>query len=73
MSWTSERHLAEQLGTRHTPYGAAVLYKATVAPGSVLAYLERRGEGWTVVVDPAGITSIQRLGDVPDPRQTVRS
>jgi hypothetical protein len=68
MSWTFERDLAEQLGRRHTPYGAAVLYKAAVAPGAVLAYLERRGEGWTVVVDPAGLTSIERLGDIPGPR-----
>lgn len=54
MSWTSERELAEQLGRRHTPYGPAVLYKATVEPCAILAYLERRGEGWTVVVDPCG-------------------
>lgn len=73
MSWTSERNLAEQLGRRHTRYGTAALYTATVAPGSILAYLERRSEGWTVVVDPAGLTSIQRLGDIPGPRQTVRS
>jgi hypothetical protein len=68
MSWTSERDLAEQLGRRHTPYGAAVLYKATVAPGAILAYLERRGEGWTVVVDPAGLTNIERIGHIPGPR-----
>lgn len=59
MSWTCERDLAEQLGRRHTPYGAAILYKATVVPGAILAYLERRGEGWTVVIDPAGLTSIE--------------
>ena len=51
MSWASERDVAEQLGRRHTPYGAAVLYKATAEPDAILAYLERRGEGWTVVVD----------------------
>lgn len=68
MSWTYELNLAEQLGRRHTPYGAAVLYKATVAPSAILAYLERRGEGWTVVVDPAGLTSIQYLADIPAPR-----
>ncbi len=34
------------------------------APGAILAYLERRGEGWTVVVDPAGLSSIERLGDI---------
>ena len=68
MSWTCELDLAEQLGRRHTPYGAAVLYKATVVPGAILAYLERRGEGWTVVVDPAELTSIERFGDIPGPR-----
>jgi hypothetical protein len=68
MSWTSERELAEQLGRRHTPYGAAVLYKAMVAPHTILAYLERRDEGWTVVVDPAGLTSIERIADIPSPR-----
>lgn len=65
MSWTFERDLAVQLGRRHTPYGAAALYKATVAPGAILGYLERRGEGWTVVVDPAGLTSIECVGDIP--------
>jgi hypothetical protein len=68
MSWTWARDLAEHLGRRHTPYGAASLYKATVAPGAILAYLERRGEGWTVVVDPAGLSSIERLADIPGPQ-----
>ena len=68
MSWTCERDLAEQLGRRHTPYGATALYKATVAPGAILAYLERRGEGWTVVVEPAGLANIERLEDIPGPR-----
>jgi len=68
MSWTCERDLAEQLGRRHTPYGAAVLCKATVAPGAILAYLERRGEGWTIVIDPAGLTGTERLADIPGPR-----
>ncbi len=68
MSWTFERELAEQLGRRHTPFGAAILYKVTVAPATILAYLERRGEGWTVVVNPAGLKNIQRLGDIPGPR-----
>lgn len=45
MSWTFQRELAEQVGRRHIPYGPAVLYKATVAPRTILAYLERRGEG----------------------------
>jgi hypothetical protein len=67
MSWTFQRELAEQLGKRHTPYGAAVLYKASVAPGAIPAYLERRGEGWTVVVDPSLLQEIERLTDIPGP------
>ncbi len=67
MSWTFERGLAEQLGKRHVPYGSAALYKAIVAPGAILGYLERRGEGWTVVVDPAGLAGIERLADIPRP------
>lgn len=33
-----------KLGRRHTPYGPAVPYQATVAPQAILAYLERRGQ-----------------------------
>jgi hypothetical protein len=68
MSWTSERDLAEQLGRRHAPHGAAVLYQATITPGAILAYLERHGEGWTIVVDPAGPVDIERLTEIPGPR-----
>jgi hypothetical protein len=68
ISWTFESDLAEQLGRRQTPYGAAVLCKAMVAPGAILGHLERRDEGWTVVVDPAGLMSIECLGDIPGPR-----
>jgi hypothetical protein len=67
MSWTFERDLAQQLGRRHTPYGTAVLYKARVAPRTILAYLERRGEGWTVVVDPAGLVDIGQLMEIRGP------
>jgi hypothetical protein len=45
---------------RHAHFNAAALYQATVAPDAILAYLERRDEGWTVVVDPAA-----RLGRYP--------
>jgi hypothetical protein len=62
MSRTCERDLAEQLGRRHTPYGAAILYKAPVAPGAILAYLERRGEGWTVVADPRDLLRRAQVG-----------
>jgi hypothetical protein len=68
MSWTSETAMADQLGARHKPYGAASLYKATVAPGAILAYLERRGEGWTIVIDPAELSGIERVRGVSDPR-----
>jgi hypothetical protein len=47
MSWTADRKMADLLGMRHARYGAAAIYKATVPPDAVLAYLERRGEGWT--------------------------
>jgi hypothetical protein len=60
MSWAAERNMAVQLGARHTRYGRTWLYEATLQPDAVLAYLERRGEGWTVVVDPAGLSQIER-------------
>jgi hypothetical protein len=61
MSWTAARDMAVKFGTRHDRYGRAWLYEASVQPDSVLAYLERRGEGWTVVVNPAGLSD-QSLG-----------
>jgi hypothetical protein len=67
MSWTFERDLAQQLGQRHTPYGTAVLYKARVAPRAILAYLERRSEGWTVAVDPAGLVDIEHMTEIRGP------
>jgi hypothetical protein len=69
MSWASEPTLAEELGARHAHFDAAALYKATVAPDAILAYLERRDEGWTVVVDPAGLTNIEKLKDIHGPRR----
>jgi len=67
MSWTYERAAAELLGRRHTRYGAAALYMATVNSDAILAYLERRAEGWTVIIDPAGLTDIEPLADIRDP------
>jgi hypothetical protein len=64
MSWASEPSLAEVLGGRHAHFDAAALYKATIAPDAILAYLERRDEGWTVVVDPAGLANIEKLRDI---------
>ena len=69
MSWASGPALAEELGARHAHFGAAALYQATVAPDAILAYLERRDEGWTVVVDPAGLTSIEKLKDIGGSRR----
>lgn len=60
MSWTTDRNMAVQLGARHTRYGRTWLYEATARPGAVLAYLERRGEGWTVIINPAGLSQIKR-------------
>jgi hypothetical protein len=65
MSWASDPGLAEELGVRHAHFNAAALYQATVAPDAILAYLERRDEGWTVVVDPAG--HIEKLRDIRGP------
>jgi hypothetical protein len=65
MSWAAERNMAVQLGARHTRYGRTWLYEATVRPDAVLAYLERRGEGWTVVVNPAGLSQIGRREELP--------
>lgn len=60
MSLAPDRSMAELLGRRHAWHGATDQYKATIAPDAILAYLERRGEGWTIVVDPAGIGEIER-------------
>jgi 3-keto-5-aminohexanoate cleavage enzyme len=64
MSWASEPSLAEELGARHAHFDAAALYQAPIVPDAILAYLERRDEGWTVVVDPAGLTNIEKLRDI---------
>jgi hypothetical protein len=69
MSWASEPTLAEELGARGAHFDAAALHKATVAPDAILAFLERRDEGWTVVVDPAGLTNIEKLKDIHGPRR----
>jgi hypothetical protein len=60
MSWTTDRNMGVELGARHTRHGRTWLYEATVRPDAVLAYLERRGEGWTVVINPAGLSQIKR-------------
>jgi hypothetical protein len=65
MSWALDRAVAEELGRRHTRYGSTALYKTTVAHDMVLAYLERRDDwGWTIVIDPAGLSVIERLEDI---------
>jgi hypothetical protein len=52
--------MAELLGRRHARYGATDIHKATVRPDATLAHLERRREEWTIVVDPAGLSSLGR-------------
>jgi hypothetical protein len=68
MSWTDDRQVAVMLGTRHAWYKPAALYEATVTPDAILAFLGRQGEGWTVVVNPAGLADIRLLDQLPDPR-----
>jgi hypothetical protein len=65
MSWAFKPDMAAQLGKRHVPYGKAALYRGVAEPDAVPAYPERRDEGWTVVIDPAGLTTIERLRDIP--------
>ena len=67
MSWTADRNMAVELGARHTRYGRTWLYEATARPHAVLAYLERRGEGWTVVINPAGLSQVKRREEL-EPR-----
>jgi len=67
MSWALERDVAANAGRRHTGYGTTSMYKATVQPETLLAYLHRPDEGWTVVVNPAGLTQIERLAALPSP------
>jgi hypothetical protein len=55
------------LDRRHAWHAQAALYTATVIPSAVLAYLWRAGEGWTVVIDPAGVEEISLLEKIPDP------
>jgi hypothetical protein len=64
MSWASEPSPAGEFGVRHAHFDAAALYQAPIVPDAILAYLERRDEGWTVVVDPAGLTNIEKLRDI---------
>jgi hypothetical protein len=52
--------MAVELGARRTRDGRTWLYEATVRPDAVLAYLERHGEGWTVIINPAGLSQILR-------------
>jgi hypothetical protein len=66
MSWSGARHRAVELGMRHAPDGSAMLYRVTVEPSAILAYLGERAntEVWTVVVDPAGLQGIVTVEDI---------
>ena len=68
ISWAERRQVAITLGTRHRWNGPAALYSAIVVPDAILAYLGRQGEGWTVVVNPEGLSDIRLLNQLPDPR-----
>jgi hypothetical protein len=65
MSWASERDVAANADRRHTSYGITWMYRATIRPETVLAYLHRPDEGWTVVVNPEGLSQIERLEALP--------
>jgi len=71
MSWAEERSVALLLGRRHAWHGLSGLYSASTEPTGVLAFLGRQGEGWTVVVDTAGLKDIQLVERLPDPRPAV--
>jgi hypothetical protein len=68
MSWADDRRVAAMLGTRHAWHMPAALYQATVMPEAILAFLGRQGEGWTVIVNPAGLDDISVLEQLSDPR-----
>jgi hypothetical protein len=70
MSWTADRVVAGLLGRRHARFDAAAIYQATVPQSAILAYLERAGEGWTVVIDPTGLGDIELLEAIPASNQT---
>jgi hypothetical protein len=68
MSWAETHDLALLLGQRHAWFSPAAIYTGIFEPTSILAYLGRAGEGWTVVVDPAGMQNITLVEQIPDPR-----
>jgi hypothetical protein len=66
MSRARNSDLGRVLGARHKRYDSAAPYKATVVRSAIRAYLERQGEGWTVVVDATGSAS-EFVGEFEEP------
>ncbi len=65
MSWTEDVDRADQFRQRHSWYAATAIYRTVVAPGAVLAFIERRGESPPeVVVDPAMLIDIDQMTDL---------
>ena len=64
MSWADCSETAQSFAARHRMHGDVALRRATISPDDVLAYLQRAGEGWTVVVDPKGLTDVTILVDL---------
>jgi hypothetical protein len=65
ISWTTDKHRADQFRQRHSWHAPTSIYQAVVTADAVLALLERRGEGPPeVVVDPQMLTAVQEVGPV---------
>ena len=63
MSWTTDIDRADQFRQRHSWHAPTAVYRAVVTPDSVLALLERRGEGPPeVVIDPRMLTAVEQVG-----------
>lgn len=65
MSWAEDCSVAETLGTRHSWHQSWSIYKTSASPQAILAALHRRGEGWTIVVDPTELTQIEKIRTMP--------
>lgn len=67
MYWAENLEVARTLGRRHVSHAPAAVYSATIPPEAVLAFLERRGEGTTVVVDSTQLTYITLVEHLNQP------
>jgi hypothetical protein len=65
MSWSEDTNRADQFRQRQAWYAPTAIYRTVVAPGAVLALLERKGESPPeVVVDPTMLTGIEQIGQL---------